>query len=122
WVIGQRPVLEVRQGVVVGFIFLQGQTNEELGRRLALIVRKQQRKTFELGDGTVVIAKAEQVQAKVIHQRTSRSILLCLDYARWRPGPEHPYQETHYLESMTQDSPVLRPARSKCAWHGVPFW
>ena len=103
-VIGQRPILKVSQGVIVGFIFLQGQANEELGSRLALMVRKQQRKTFELRDGTVVIAKVEQVQTKVIHRRISRSLLLCLGSPWCRSGPEQPYQETHYLESMAQRS------------------
>jgi hypothetical protein len=59
---------------------------------------KEQRKTFELRDGTVVISELEQREAKIVHPRGRRLALLCLGWHRRVPGPEYTEAQPHHLE------------------------
>src|SRR5215468_1254828 len=61
-VVDQMPALEVGEGIIIGLIFLQRQPNQKFCGRLARMPGKEQRKTFELRDGTVVISKLKQME------------------------------------------------------------
>ena len=101
-VVDQRPALEVGEGIIVGLIFLQRQPDQKFCGRLALMPGKEQRKTFELRDGTVVISKLEQMETKIVHSRGRRLVLLCLGWHRCIPSPKDAEQQADHLELASQ--------------------
>src|SRR5215831_18032548 len=63
---------------------------------------KEQRKTFELRNGTVVISKLEQMETKIVHTRGRRLVLLCLSWHRRVPSPEYAEEQPYHLELASQ--------------------
>ena len=59
---------------------------------------KEQRKTFELRDGPVVVPKTEQMETKIVHLCIGRFALLCLGWCGRVPHREYPEQETDHLK------------------------
>jgi len=66
------------------------------------MARKEQRKTFEFCDGTIVISKLEQMETKIVHPCRCHLVLLCLGWHRRVPGPEYAEEQPHDLELASQ--------------------
>lgn len=63
---------------------------------------KEQRKTFELRDSTVVVSKLKQMETKIVHSRGRRPGLLCLGWYRRMPNPEDAKEQPDHLELTSQ--------------------
>src|SRR5215510_1323266 len=63
---------------------------------------KEERKTFKLRDGPVVIAKLEQMETKIVHERVRRLALLGLSEHRRMPGPEYAEEQPDHRELASQ--------------------